>query len=510
MGIERLELIDGHVTKPRLRYENRKGIFVEPTDFEYEFASMSTRANMASEFAGNKKLLDDIIFTRTDDDFFDNIPSCPCGHLRTGQSRGEICPICHGECLPQTERELKSTLWIDSLKPVDWFFNPMVYSQLSAIFLSYKEFRVLDYLMDPRYKAVDLDNPLQAALEVLKLPRGMIAFYERFDEIMDTLINSRVDVMTSNNRTMRIRFVKTHHVRLVKKFLELYRDRVFTRQLPFPSSVAFILEEHNGRVRGDNKNAKLLSALYSIVNANERLDVMNLREKESVMARVTISIADHAAFYEYKEMFEKPGIFRKLVYGFRSHWTFRTVITSNHGVNKRSEIHLPWGVAVMTYKLHIANKLLKMGRSPNQIFTLIYNNTHSYHHVIDRIFKELIEESPEGKGLPVLFTRYPSLKHGSTQQYYVPKVKTNPNDVSTSVSPINLRAANADFDGDYQTGMCILDNHLLEHFKRMAPHTGMMDLTKPFTVSDHGQQPEPILHTINQRLLWCEDHAVTK
>lgn len=443
MGEDKIELIDSHLTEPRFRYIGRKGIFLEPTDFEYDFASMERRALMASEFAGNKKLLDATIFTKYDSDFFNNVPSCPCGNLKTGKVRGETCPVCNHECLPQTERELKSTIWIDALKPVDWFFNPMAYSQLNAVLKVYKEFRILNWLMDPRYKSQELDNPYEKAMVNLQLPRGMIAFRENFEEIMEVLITARPEI-TINGSTSRQRLVNIRSVREVREFISKYKDRMFTRQLPFPSSVAFILEEHNGRTRGDHRHAKLLNSLYSIVNANERLGSMGIKEKESIMARVTISIADHTHGYEHEEMFDKTGIFRKLVYGFRSHWTFRTVITSNHGVNRRNELHLPWGVAVMTYKLHLANKLLRSGRSPNQIFDLLYNNTHRYHPVIDRIFNELIEESPGGEGLPVLHTRYPSLKHGSTQLYRVPKIKTDPNDVSVSNSPINLVPQNAD------------------------------------------------------------------
>lgn len=443
MEEDKIELIDGHVMEPRFRYQGRKGIYVEPTDFEYEFASQERRALMASEFAGNKKLLNATIFTKYDSDFFANVPSCPCGYLKTGRVRGEICPVCHQTCLPQTERELKSSIWIDALKPVDYFFHPLAYSLLNSVLKTYKEFRILDWLMDPRYKAIDLDHPYEKALQIMGLPRGLVAFRENFDEIIEALVTARVEV-TINGSTSRQRLVNVRAVREVREFVKMYRDRMFTRQLPFPNSVAFILEEHNGRTRGDHRHAKLLNTLYSIVNANERITSMGIREKESIMARVTSSIADHAQDYEYNEMFDKGGIFRKLVYGFRSHWTFRTVITSNHGVNRRNELHLPWGVSIMTYKLHLANKLLRRGRSPNQIFDLIYNNTHRYHPLIDNLFNELIEESPGGEGLPVLHTRYPSLKHGSTQLYRVTTIKTDPNDVSVSNSPLNLVPSNAD------------------------------------------------------------------
>lgn len=65
-------------------------------------------------------------------------------------------------------------------------------------------------------------------------------------------------------------------------------------------------------------------------------------------------------------------------------------------------------------------------------------------------------------------------------------------------------------DNKYMSGQLVLDNMQLEHFKRMAPHTGMMDLRKPFTMSGHAKQPEPILHTINHRLAYCEQNAIEK
>lgn len=60
------------------------------------------------------------------------------------------------------------------------------------------------------------------------------------------------------------------------------------------------------------------------------------------------------------------------------------------------------------------------------------------------------------------------------------------------------------------SGQAILDNHQLSFFKRLAPHTGMMDLSRPFSISGHAKQPEPMLHTINKRLVYCEQNAIEK
>lgn len=504
--MEKLELIDGPLTEPRRRY-NRTGIFTVPVNFERDFEELKSPPVLVSSFGGDNDLLNKMVFTKYDDDMFDNVPVCACGYTRGGHMKGEYCHVCGHECMSPTEREVKPTIWLSGLDPVEYFMNPQIYSQLTNQFkVSGSQFKILDYLMDPKYKSPIVGDLYEQAAKLLDLPRGMISFHNQFDKIMDTLINGRVSINVDGVvRTVRFLRLKSRDV--VTAYLDTYRDRVFTRFLPFPSKINFILEEFNDTVRGDHEAAPLLNALYGISNAVAKLGTLTLKEKESIVARTTFRIAMYYKAYDKDNLFEKKGIYRKLVYGFRTHWTFRTVITSNHGVNRRNELHLPWGAAMMTYKLHIANLLLKRGRTPNQIFSLIYDNTHRYHRTIDEIFCQLISESPEGKGLPVLHTRYPSLTHGSTQLFRVTRIKTDINDVSTSNSPINLVASNADYDGDYMTGMAIIDNHFLGHMERMEPHTGLMDLSKPFRVSNHGRMPEPILSTINQRLLWCEDNV---
>ena len=197
-------------------------------------------------------------------------------------------------------------------------------------------------------------------------------------------------------------------------YIQLVRDKIFTKYLPFPSKVGFIIEDYGDTIYGDHEMTPALNALYSVANASTDTKRKSTKDLESCMAKAVINLALYHQKYEEDKVFDKYGTLRKLTYGFRPDWSFRTVITSNHKVHKRDELELPWGTAIMLLKLHIANKLLKTGRSPNAIFSLIYNNVSRHHVVIDKILNELIKESPDSKGFPVLITRYPSLKHGST------------------------------------------------------------------------------------------------
>ena len=60
------------------------------------------------------------------------------------------------------------------------------------------------------------------------------------------------------------------------------------------------------------------------------------------------------------------------------------------------------------------------------------------------IFQELIAESPQGKGIHVLFNRPPSLEKGSVQHCVVTKIKTDPKIKSISMSTNITNPFNAD------------------------------------------------------------------
>lgn len=53
-----------------------------------------------------------------------------------------------------------------------------------------------------------------------------------------------------------------------------------------------------------------------------------------------------------------------------------------------------------------------------------------------------------------------------------------------------------------------LDNNQANVFDRMAPSTGLMDLTVPYRVSSNPQTPAPVLDAINHMLEVTERECV--
>ncbi|MNY13518.1 hypothetical protein D3C86_1466540 [compost metagenome] len=149
----------------------------------------------------------------------------------------------------------------------------------------------------------------------------------------------------------------------------------------------------------------------------------------------------------------------------------------------------------MTFKIHLTNKLLKRGFTPNEANKFLFENTLCYHPLLDELFKELIAEAPRG-GIAVIFQRNPTLTRLSAQRLYVKRVKTNPaiNTISPSVNI--LSGMNADFDGDALNGIVILDKKTLEKLDPLAPKNGVLDLRTPRAISGHVSLSSTMIATI--------------
>lgn len=492
-----MELITGDLFEPRFRYQDRKGIYPVIVDYDDTFRRLGTEPVLANDIDLSTEegqiRFNRLVYSSYDGDVFSNVPSCPCRATKGGHLVHVKCSKCGFECLPVTEQNIEPLVWVRIPEGIPGFLNLTFYTQLRKK-LQKNGFSALDWFLDPSYQALKDDCPVEAVVTRMGFKRGLTSFHDNFDDIMFALCRTRTFFADKEGKEM-------------LRYVAMIREIVFCKYLPFPSKIGFILETVGERIYADPKMAPALNALLSIANT-ERARKQSMSKVESRIAR---AMANLAMFYQENEknkLFPKKGIFRKLAYGVDPHWTFRTVITSKHTPHNHEEIDIPWGTAVLTLKLHIANKLRRENYTPNEIFTLIYDNVLRTHHKLERIFDELIAETPGGKGIPCTFTRFPSLKRGSTQRFYIRHIKRDPNQLSTSISVLCLKAPNADFDGDYMSGQLALDNFTARAFDRLAPSTGIMDLDVPFQVSDHAMQPAPVLSTINARLEEGEDYSV--
>lgn len=483
---------------------HQKGVYLKTVNYDTMFHSLSQPPIIVNEFdisnEAERERLNSLIYTRYDGDTLSNIPQCDCGGLKGEYNVGtrhiknpDGTPGCGHLVQAITEKPLESLLWMEVPEGIPGFVNLTVW-RILAKHLTYSGFNILEYLTNPFYRCANKIPPIVAKVDSLGLPMGLKNFCEHYDHIIDMLYRHRIITGRVAQRDK------------VYQYLKSVRDVTFTKRLPFPSKLGFITEENNGKTYADHKMAPALDAIWTIVSMYANGEDPSLKMRESRCVKAMTKLNDYYRDFETYTASKKEGIFRKLIYGTRPHWTYRAVISSLHEPHHYAELHLPWSLSVLLFKSHLNNKLLARGFTPNDMISLLYKNTLCSHVLLETLFKELIDEAPEelleyaGRSITGISTslgRNPTLRRGSIQHFKITKIKDDPSINTISLSTLVLKAPNADYDGDALNGQPSLDNKTAEWLKRHDPHTGVMDLNRPFRVSRHIAHPTPFLATLN-------------
>lgn len=481
------------------------GVYAELINHEHVFESMSHRAIVINDFDPNRpeenELLNRLLFTRYEGDTLESSPTCDCGALDGEIYRGVVCSICNTEVSVVTEREYEPQLWIRVPDGVHAFISPRVWTILNNLF-KVNGVLMIRWLTDQSYipKTASAKNavktkPIFKEIQELGWKRSINYFIDNFDTIINFLLE--------NNEVIKVK----KPVPRIRQWIEDNRDKFFTRYLPIPNRALFITEKIN--IGGGDLNYvdKVIGNAIDAVRTARAIDTGIVKTTQRVRENHAVKIVHQlATFYsEYikKNLASKKGLFRHQVYGSRLDMSARAVITSISGPHDYRELHLPWGLACMLFKTHLTNKLLRKDMSPDEIEEFIMRHVYKYHPLLDELFHELINESPHELGIPVIFQRNPTLERGSAQQFFVPKVKTDPSNRTISMSPLCLKAPNADFDGDEMNLLVLPDMAMYRPFSRLAPSFGVMDTGEPGKMSGNIGIPGPIISTISS---WMHEH----
>ena len=419
-------------------------VYLRAINLEKMFQSLPTKPHLISDFDVNSELdnerLNRLLYTCYDGDTLSATPMCECGNpeLIGARNLGRTCDVCGNVVQDPVDRAVDSVLWVrvpGESRPgakdgVKAFLTPLAYSVLSPV-LTVHGSNVLDYLMNPTY-IYKQANPVIQSLKERGIKRGMNYFHDNFDQLMDLLFNGRL------HKTF------TKAAPEIWKFISQYRDCLFTRVLPLPSRLCFVLEDTNTGRYFDKTMADIIDAVRTLNSIEHSFLPITMKRKESVVAK---AIAQFATFYIkfFKEIHGgKPGMYRKQLFGTRMHFSGRAVITSITEPHAYDEVYLPWSLSVLLFKPHIQNKLLKRGYTPHECQAMIYEHVLQYSPDIDAIFHELIAESPNGAGIPIMLHRNPTLVRGAAQRVKVTKIKVQTNINTISMSVLILSAPNAD------------------------------------------------------------------
>lgn len=476
------------------------GFYAELVNFDEDFQHLETPPIILNSFDTSteegKKKVSDLIYVRYTSDVLDITPTCVCQHWQGADKVGESCPKCHTPVVTSTQMELKPNLWVQVPDGVDRMITPIFWSILAHYFTR-SNCNLIEWLVNRSYqpegkKCKELEKLKQCGFE-----RGINYFYRNFDTIMAELLTSRI-------------CKNPPHIReLLRKFITENRDRIFTRWLPIPSSIAFIAESTATGTYADNGATACNDAVWTICSTNNQLQPQSVEVKENRTIKTIVALSKYYEYQLSKGLGTKVGWWRKHVFGSRINFSYRTVITSNSGVHNYQEIHLSYSVAMALFEPYITSALLRMV-NPDTGLTysfktakkMVMESTLEFNETLYGIVNELIaDHRQEGMlGVPSFFQRNPTLARGSAQLFYITKVFCEVGRYATAMSVLCLKAPNADFDGDAMNGALILDHELLVHAQRMAPHTGVMDNQTDRTVSNNIALAAPIIATIDNHL----------
>lgn len=470
------------------------GIAMRLVDIDRDFDTAANPPVIVNTFnvntAEDKAMLDALIYTYYEGDSLNVVPTCDCGKTKGASKIGSRCPKCNGEIRPVSERPLESLLWLAPPEGVSTFINPQAWTMLSKA-LTHGGINGLAWLCDPTMSVGNEPHREIRKMMDLGIERGINNFHANFDEIIERLFGAGVISGTSRRQKDDL-----------LQWINLNRHKIFCRHLPIPSRMGFVAERSTTGSFADTTMKTAIEAIRTISATVHSLIPLDIRRLQSRTVKANEYLADYHQEYMSATLTSKRGWLRKNVFGSPLYFTFRAVISSLSERHEYDELHLPWGVAVSTYAIHLTSKMYRMnnpdtGRpfTPNEVLKHLREHTLRYSPLLDQLFKELIAEAPY-KGLPVLFNRNPSLDRGSIQEFFVTRINPDPKINAVAMSVLTLKAPNADFDGDALNGTPLLSRKLERAFRVLAPHEGVLDLDRPRTMSKNQAMPPPVASTI--------------
>lgn len=343
-------------------------------------------------------------------DAISTVPSCDCGQTTGAYLVGQDCPYCGSKC-KDYESKIEPLLWLKTLDNNTKFLNPDFWLMVAR--LLDKNLDYLRWMCDYQYNPpVQLPNFMVGVKEVL----GNVREYNNTMEKLGDVFRYLLTHSKFKDKD------KQENILLFIEIWDKYRDDLFSSYVPIINKKLFVMENTTKGAFVNLVVSDVLDLVMSWCKEANKDGTIGARtaNKKGIVTAVTISkLAALYNKYFRDYVVQKIGIFRKHVYGSRSHFTFRTVIGSFPGKHQHNEILIPWGVAVTVFRPHIFNKLFnKYNYNGIECGNILIKSVKKYIPVVHEILLEMIAES-KYMGIPCLAQRNPSLKASSSQLVYI-------------------------------------------------------------------------------------------
>ena len=370
-------------------------IFQKISNFNRIFSTLSEAPIIINDLVNNseddKERIKELVTTRYSSDMITLLPSCRCGVTKGEFSMGVKCEYCGTSVKSSLEDDIEPSIWFRKPNGVSSLINPIIWIMLKNRFKK-SGFNIIQWLTDTTYRP-NVKQPLvvQKIVEA-GIQRGYNNFVEHFDVIFNYLLSLK-DFQT-----------KKDTVDYLQELININRDSIFSDYLPLPNKALLIIEKTNVGIYVDPIIIEAVDAIEMLTSIDKNYHDQNPRVKENRTAKAISKLSDFYERFFITNLSPKPGQFRRHIYGSRTNFSFRAVISSITDKHSYNEIYVPWGVGLTAFRPHLLNKLMKLGMDVNSAIGLLLGHVEKYHPIIDNCLKELIAESPDGR-ISVLLQR---------------------------------------------------------------------------------------------------------
>lgn len=449
------------------------GIEAVLEDMEEVFLS-STRDPIVVNDHNEKDFLEKYAFIKVASQVFVPVPTCQCQRTQTQANLGQICEFCGTVVEPSVDHEFGAKLWIRAPKDVCCLVLPEVWLMLTKL-ISMGNFNTLRYFTDRSFVS-EVAIPTAVLQAEQDLRRGYNNFFSFITQSLETLYAHRV--------------IKTENMNLLRAMIQKYKVKtMFPSYLLIPNkSLAILQKTHSGTYRDPTYDA-LFDSIQIMLGIDHESNDYRVAQKEQHTAKAMEFYANFHLNYQKKIIQPKPGLIRKKILGARTHFSWRTVISSITMPHLSDEIHVPWAVAITVLRLHLINYMVRDGFDiASNCDRFLNEHVNKYHPYLDKLFQRMIADSDtshvyplevakDRPGIMTTMVRNPSMHLGSLPLVRFSRVKTDVTDKSTSLSDNITKQMNADFDGDQCNFRLTLDKWTARAMRYMLPHRVILDLS---------------------------------
>ena len=282
---------------------------------------------------------------------------------------------------------------------------------------------------------------------------GMMDFVEKFDEIMKYYINKKKTKMSYYEDIMQ------------------HRRSVFTHSIPVFTTLLrpYELDTKSFYFEDTNSIYTMINKLKTSIN-NESLKIFRLK-KSKLQSLYDMQMKVNELYASIEAILSgKKGALRTLIGG-RYNFTSRNVIVGEPTL-RIDEVSLPYSALIELLQQPIINILHKTySMSYSDAYDFWYKSCITENDTIKDIIWSLIKNHKNGRGLPVLINRNPTINYGSILQMHCVRMTSG----YTMGIPLQiLKPLAADFDGDVINILHIINDAFYQRtFEVFKPRNSM-------------------------------------